>query len=358
MLNYHIFANINTLGMLRLMGRFSLILLFFFLTPQILDAQSHKKSGFLQAFYSDTCTSENNHPHELSIFVFPTLFPLDWSSPSSLYTSMITCYRKTLHIQNHYLLGHLAIGLRSTLLPKPIVTGMKAADTRERLDLVLKHKVGYAILGATLKGALESEEDLAEKMETYIHWKKFSFLSYKINQKAAQRIIDFIQYFTKKNKLDYAPCDYYSGSFWPLYEGEGASCASFAMALPELINIHLPEKEQWLIDLKVPMHLIGGEYNNNRKIRNRTLKSTKNWHSIEGQENIDYAPYCVYEPNRIFFWIHEKLAKPEEAYTSRTIRGVSGLVFDKRDVVVDSLSPMIQQRSKSDLYIDIFRTKL
>lgn len=344
--------------MFRLIGRCSLIFFLLFATNQQLDSQTHKQVSFLHTFYADTSTTHSNNAHELTIFVFPTLFPLDWTSPSSLFISMKACYLKTLHIQNHYLLGHLAIGLRSPLLPKPIVTGMKSSDPKEKTDLVLKHKIGYGILGATLKGALETEEELTAKMETYMRLNKLGFITFRINETAAQRIIDFIHYYTKKNKHNYAPCDYYGGSFWPLYEGEGAGCSNFAIALTELVNIPLPEKDHWLIKLNVPLHLVGGEYNNNNnKVRNRTLKKTNHWHNHEGQINIDYVRYFVYEPNRIYQWILEKLKTPEQAYIPRKVQGISGLIIDKREVVLDAGTPMLKQRSQADLYVDKFKSK-
>jgi len=51
-------------------------------------------------------TNENSSQiNEFTIYVMPTLLPLDWSSPSALYKSMKNCYLKTITQQNNYLLG-------------------------------------------------------------------------------------------------------------------------------------------------------------------------------------------------------------------------------------------------------------
>ena len=65
-------------------------------------------------------SATNDSTSELTIYTMPTLHPLDWSSPASLYKSMKNCYLKTITQSDNYLLGHVAIMLKSPLLPKPL----------------------------------------------------------------------------------------------------------------------------------------------------------------------------------------------------------------------------------------------
>ena len=62
----------------------------------------------------------NKSEHEFTVYVMPTMYPLDWSGPSALYKSMMSCYLKTITLPDNYLLGHVAVGLNSTLLEKPL----------------------------------------------------------------------------------------------------------------------------------------------------------------------------------------------------------------------------------------------
>ena len=48
--------------------------------------------------------SAGDDSHELTVYVFPTLKPLDWTSPASLYKSTIDLYLKTMFLTDHYLL--------------------------------------------------------------------------------------------------------------------------------------------------------------------------------------------------------------------------------------------------------------
>ena len=88
-------------------------------------------------------SATNDSTSELTIYTMPTLHPLDWSSPASLYKSMKNCYLKTITQSDNYLLGHVAIMLKSPLLPKPLLVAQASASARERIDLVLNQKVGF-----------------------------------------------------------------------------------------------------------------------------------------------------------------------------------------------------------------------
>ena len=59
---------------------------------------------------------DENHVHEITFFLMPTMLPLDWSSPSNLYKSMLQIYMKTLGLKDNYLIGHISMRLISPLL--------------------------------------------------------------------------------------------------------------------------------------------------------------------------------------------------------------------------------------------------
>ena len=63
------------------------------------------------------------------------------------------------------------------------------------------------------------------------------------------------------------------------------------------------ELENWKQSVYLPMELIGGAFNGNRKIRIRDLIRKKSWHSGEGKNGVDYHKYDVYDPSLIFSWI-------------------------------------------------------
>jgi hypothetical protein len=205
--------------------------------------------------------------NELTIYVMPTLLPLDWSSPASLHASMKNCYLKTIAQHDNYLLGHIAVKLKSSLLPKPLLIAQTSGSLQEKLDLIFKQKIGFGIMGAALKGRIESEAELNHKLSVYAKRKKLAFITYQINEKAAKRMIDFITQYSQKMNDKYAPCDFYGGAFWPLYKNEGASCSSFGMALLEITNLLPVDAGAWKLNKNIPIDLIGGEFNNFKKIK-------------------------------------------------------------------------------------------
>ena len=44
----------------------------------------------------------NKSEHEFTVYVMPTMYPLDWSGPSALYKSMMSCYLKTITLPDNY----------------------------------------------------------------------------------------------------------------------------------------------------------------------------------------------------------------------------------------------------------------
>lgn len=296
--------------------------------------------------------------NELTIYVMPTLLPLDWSSPASLHASMKNCYLKTIAQQDNYLLGHIAVKLKSSLLPKPLLIAQTSGSLQEKLDLIFKQKIGFGIMGAALKGRIESEAELNHKLSVYAKRKKLAFITYQINEKAAKRMIDFITQYSQKMNDKYAPCDFYGGAFWPLYKNEGASCSSFGMALLEITNLLPVDAGAWKLNKNIPIDLIGGEFNNFKKIKDRTIRRTEKWHSGNGKRNVDFVEYFVYEPSIMFDWILKKRTQPDSVYTPQEDNGIPGLVVNGTEVDPAENESFFENRPEPNLFIEHYKKKI
>ena len=311
-----------------------------------------------------TLFSENNIPsvssdlHELTLYVMPTLHPLDWESPSTLYRSMRSCYIKTIGRPDNYLLGHVAVGLKTSLLSKPLLTAQTSGSLKEKLDLIFKKKVGYAIIGAPLQGRIETEGELRHKLRVYAKREKLAFIRYQINEKAARRILDFMESYSKKMNEKYAPSDFYGGAFWPRFHQEGAGCSTFGVALLDLINLLQPENDVWEMNVKIPMHLIGGEYNNNQKVKYSTIRKTDKWYEGNGEINEDYVVYSVYEPSIMFDWVMNKRLNSGSEYKPVEENGVPGLMLDVTQVTFDESEPFFMPRTEPNLFINHYLEKI
>lgn len=297
--------------------------------------------------------------HEITVFAMPTMLPLDWSSPSSLYKSMLQVYLKTIGLKDNYLLGHVAVRLRSPLLERPLYTAQSSKKWQERIDLVLKQRVGFGILGAALAGRIEPPEEIQHKLSVYRDRNKLAFITFRVNKTAMSRMLQFYHAYQEKITPEFAASDFYGGAFWPRYHNEGAGCAAFAFSLLDLANIIPEEASIWRIDVKIPMNIVGGEFNNGKKIKNRTIKRTTSWYIGNGIKNTDYAEYYVWDPAYIYEWVlqqHHGPADPD--YQLVHDEGVPGLYKDARNAHIDPNEPIFMQRPDTNLFIDHYYKKL
>lgn len=297
--------------------------------------------------------------HEFTVYVMPTLHPLSWESPSALYKTMRSCYVKTIGVKDNYLLGHVAVGFNTPLLPGPLLIAQTSGELKEKLDLIFKDKVGYAIIGAALQGRIETHEELRHKLDVYAKRNKLAFIRYKVSELAAKRMLDFVAEYSAKMNEHYAPSDFYGGAFWPRYHQEGAGCSAFGMALLDLVNL-LPEEhvKDWELKVDIPMELIGGKFNKGNKVKNSALRRTNSWYNGDGLPNVDFVSYAVYEPSIMFDWIMDKRNKQDELYLSIEENGVPGLLYDATQIDFDIHEPFFKERKDSNLFIDHYRKRI
>ncbi len=321
----------------------------------------HKIFFLLLLIYSVNSFAEQTETEEFSevtLYIMPTMHPLDWSSPAALFKTMKECYVKTIGLPDNYLLGHLAVRLESPVLEKPILIAQTSGSVQEKTDLILKQKVGFGIIGAALTGRIETEKELEHKLNVYAKRKKLAFLKYKVSHKAMHRILAFIDQYKQKINEKHAACDFYGGAFWPRYHNEGGACSTFGFALLDLVNALTPETELWKMELKIPAEIIGGEFNHGKKIKNTTIKNTKSWFNKEGKVNEDYVKYLVYEPSIMFDWIMETKLVDRVGYVFVEEKGIPGVIIDKRDAVFDENEPLFLPRPEPNRFIDVYYKKI
>ena len=290
--------------------------------------------------------------HEITLYVMPSVSPLNWENPSTLFSSTESCLLKSVFISNRYILGHLIVRLNTPTLRQPLYLGILSANEKELINLVFKQKVGFGILGVVTKGRFESEEELKKKLDAYTDRQKLAFMTYRINDNALQRILTFYKQFTAKKNGKNAPSDLYGDTFWPRYQNEGAGSTSLGVALLDVANVLPTEYEQWKMRVNIPMTIIGGELNEHKKVDFSTLSDTKSWYKGKGKENVDYVPFEIYEPSVMYDWIlkQRNIIKPNR----KTIvsDGVPGLFIDCRNIAVDANEPILSERPKPNYFIE------
>lgn len=291
--------------------------------------------------------------HELTLYIMPTMHPLDWSSPSNLYQSMLRCYLRTLLLSDHYLLGHLAIRLNTPLLDNPLLLAMRSGDRHQKIDLIVNQRIGFGILGTAWEGKIETEEELNRKFRAYERRNKLAFITYRIRKEAMQQILQFIEKFTSTINGVFSQSSFYGGTFWPLYHHEGSGCSNFGIAMLELAGLINEDVMSWEIRKRIPMHLIGGVLNEGKRVSFRTIRDTHSW-AVGGKANVDWVEYQVFDPSLMFEWIHETRKSDRTDFLAVEKNDLPGLFFDGSEVPFDAERPIFIARPEPNLFIDHF----
>ena len=313
----------------------------------------------LFAFFSPlSAYSGGNQGHELTIYIMPTLKPLDWVSPRELYKSTVSCFLKTIAKSDNYLLGHVAVKLETPLLDKPLLTAQTSCGMKEKFSLVFKQKVGLGMLGLAIQGRMEPSEELSRKLKIYAEREQLTFIRYKINEKAADRLIKFVKLYAMIRDNSLAPCNYYGGAFWPRYQDEGAGCSSFGIAMMELAGIKPVDPEKWIVNVKIPMKLVGGHLNNGKKVQVKEIMKTNSWYESNGTPDIDFISYNVYEPSLMFEWVENKIKQKSLGYEIIEEDGVAGLLIDATNAVIDENEPLFLKNKNPNLFINYHIQKI
>lgn len=294
--------------------------------------------------------------HELTIYVIPSMYELDWDSPAALYKTVKSCYAKTMHYKTNYLTGHTIVEVNSPKLEKPLLVAQMSSSMKEKRQMIFKEKAGYAIIGAILQGKMETEEEIIHALRVYAKRKKLAFVKYSISDEAFERVIDFISHYSGNQNPDYTPYINYGGAFWPRFKEEGSGCSAFGMTILELVNL-LPEEhtKAWQLNNKIPIELIGGKYNNGHKVTIADIKNATTWYEGDGQINVDYVLYSVYNPSIIYNWILEVRNKKSHKYQAVEWNGIPGVHIHAEEIEFDRNEPLFLDRDQPNLFIDIHK---
>lgn len=296
--------------------------------------------------------------HEMTVFFMPTAYPINWESPASLFQTTKKNFIKSIIHKDTYIIGHAAICLKTPLLPQGVrYIAMTAAEKRERVELVLKQKIGLAILGATLKGRLEDESHIMHRLSVYARHHKLAYITFRVNEACMARMLTFIQEFSQQRPEGIYPCDYYGGAYWPLYADEGAGCTAFALGVLASAGLLPPEAGKWLVKVNIPMNLIGGEFNGGKKVPFSHLLKAKEWYCQDGIPNVDYIIYQIYDPSIAYDWILHKRMNPDNTFEPVSEGGALGLMVDFRDKACTTQGAIFSKRPDRNRFIDIYYLK-
>lgn len=310
---------------------------------------------------SNTGDSLNSSRNELTIYVIPSKVKFDWTSPHTLYKSYLKNYTRNLLSKRAYVLGHAFIELSSPLVPENILAGMRAASSAEQREMVLREHYGLAILGAEMKGELETSTALEPKLNKYSRKGRIAFMKFIISDAATERLLKFFSSFKLMIDSNSASNAYYGGAFWPRYNGEGAGCSAFAVSFLDLAGLMNDIFKEWMIRVNIPMELIGGPYNENNEVKFREIKKYNSWATNCDNDPDNCVNFGIYDPTLIFEWIgkvyDEKSVPGNLPVTPVRLNKSEGIVIDGRKVPVPVDEKIFQKRENPSIFIDYFHHK-
>lgn len=296
--------------------------------------------------------------HEVTLYTFSTMQPIRWDNPSILYKTAKRCFYKTLSLKDNYLLGHMVVHLSTPLLPQDTLVAMTAGNKKQRVNLILKDKIGLAILGATLDGTMEPAEHIRHMIRVYAERRKIAFITFAVSEASMGRMLDFLAQFTRKVPGEPQPSRYYGGFYWPLYQDEGAGCSAFALGMLAAGGILPGQAREWLQDVNIPMKLIGGEYRQNKRVPFARIQRAKTWYQGEGTPNIDFVHVETYDPTVLLDWILRKRLTKDAIFVPMERAGMPGLRVDCTTLPLPETKPYFVERKEPNLFLDIYRKKL
>jgi len=301
--------------------------------------------------------SDTTDFHELTVFIIDPAAPIHWQSPSKLYASIKkSFFRKVFHPQMRFL-GHMAFCLNSDLLEEPLWMGIAPRGQWQLLNQLLIKKAGLGVLGIPFKAKIEGKQLLKRSISYNNRKNNAAFITFRINEKSAKRILDFLSVFNKRVNDKYAPSNFYGGIFWPLYENEGAGCSALCIAAMEAAGIKMSESDTWRVKLNIPLELIGSNFNNGKKIALRKIKNTKTWYQGAGIPEQDFIKFEIYDPALVMKWVENKMNQEYGQYNNLSHNNLRGLYYDYRHLdTVYAITPL-KKRPVPTLFIQSYKDK-
>lgn len=296
-----------------------------------------------------------------TIYVIPSKAKFDWSSPQTLHKSYRKNTIKNLFNKKVYTIGHAFIELNTVHPEEHIFAGMCSEGKDEMKDFVLNQHYGLAVLGTDVKGSLEDETKLKEKIEKYSRKGRLAFITLMIGEEAAGRMSrfyhDYRDYFEKNTAGGYR----YGGAFWPRYFGEGSGCSAFALSFMSVAGLLQDDYEKWLVRIDIPMTLIGGPYNPDNEVCMKDIKKEDHWAQPDQDGHKESQLLEMYDPTLIFEWINDiyagKIDKDENLIKTLNYKKAKGLLVDSRNETVPADQDIFLERPEPSIFIDNYSRK-
>lgn len=254
--------------------------------------------------------------NELSLFFIPSPKGMDWSSPSNLAKSALM---NKISFEPHFM-GHVWVELKCG--QNHDLTGMVGQNFDYLSQLLLNNR-GLGILYHSFDGRLEDKKDIEAEREGYYKNGGINFVKFKLNEGQCQRATQYLAEYRKNNVGRH-----YGLANRPRF-GEGAGCTAFGSSFGDVLNILDQDmKESWSYSVNIPLELAGPPVREEGVSLFKVMFNSGSW----ADEKAPHKRLTFWDPDKMYKWVKEKVAKKQAGYTVEKIQNIEGVVFDKSHI--------------------------
>lgn len=256
------------------------------------------------------------YANELSLYFIPSPKGMDWSSPSNLAKSALM---NKIAFKPHFM-GHVWVELKCGT--NHDLTGMIGQNFDYLSQLLLNNR-GLGILYHSFDGRLEDKADIEKEREGYYKNGGLNFVTFKLNEGQCQRASQYLTEYRKNNVGRH-----YGLANRPRF-GEGAGCTAFGSSFPDVLNILDQEmRETWSQSVNIPMELAGPPLRDEGVSLFKVMFNAGSW----ANEKDPHQRLTFWDPDKMYKWVQEKVAKKQTGYEVTKIQNVDGIIIDKSHV--------------------------
>lgn len=258
------------------------------------------------------------YANELSLYFIPSPKGMDWSSPSNLAKSALM---NKIAFKPHFM-GHVWVELKCG--QSHDLTGMIGQNFDYLSQLLLNNR-GLGILYHSFDGRLEDKKDIEAERADYFKNGGLNFITFNLSEAQCQRASQYLTEYRKNNVGRH-----YGLANRPRF-GEGAGCTAFGSSFPDVLNILDQDmKEAWSQSVNIPLELAGPPLREEGVSLFKVMFNAGSW----ANEKDPHQRLTFWDPDRMYKWVQDKVAKKQAGYTVEKVGVVEGIVMDKSHVPV------------------------
>lgn len=253
----------------------------------------------------------------MTLYFIPSPSGMDWSSPSALAWSAL---KNKISFQSRFM-GHVFVELKCG--EEREITGMVGQNFDYLRQLLINNR-GLGILYHSFEGRLEDAIEIDQEIkELSASGERLNFVSFNVNQNNCQRLMTYLKEYRGKNIGRY-----YGLSNRPLY-GEGAGCSAFGASFVEVAGLMDTDiKAAWSNSVNIPLEFSGPPIKDEGVNLLKLMLNAGKW----AAENEPHKKLFFWEPDRMFKWVNEQVAKPTSQMTVTNIGKAKGIILEKSHI--------------------------